>query len=136
MVFIDTSAIVALFDRFDKPHTRANNLLQIIREKRIRLLMSDYILDESITTALSRIGHDTAVKVGEFILNSNIIELVWLDESVKMKAWEYFKKHPDKKYSFTDCTSFVLMREMKINDFFAFDEDFIKAGFINFSDKM
>ncbi len=25
------------------------------------------------------------------------------------------------------------MKEMKINNFFAFDEDFVKAGFIDFS---
>jgi len=46
MVFIDTSAIVALFDKADKHHLKAKKMLEIIRNNRIRLLMSDYILDE------------------------------------------------------------------------------------------
>ncbi len=50
-----------------------------------------------------------------------------------MKAWEYFKRHSDKEYSFTDCTTFMLMKEMKLSNFFAFDEDFVKTGFIDFS---
>ena len=124
MVFIDTSAIVALFDKADKHHLKAKKVLEIIRNNRIRLLMSDYILDESITTALSRAGHETAVKVGEFILSSKIVHLVWLNESMKMKAWEHFKKHSDKDYSFTDCTSFILMKEIKIKvkKFFSFED--------------
>lgn len=135
MVFIDTSAIIALFDKDDENHLKARTLLETIRKNRIKLLISDYVLDESITTALSRIGHDAAVKVGDFILTSSIIEFIWLDKPLKMKAWDYFKKHADKIYSFTDCSSFTLMNDLKINDFFAFDDDFQKAGFIDFSNR-
>ena len=132
-IFIDTSALVALFDRSDNNHQKAKTLLEIIRNNKIKLLMSDYIFDETITTVLSNAGHKNAIKIGEFILGSNIVELSWLDESVVMKAWEYFKRHSDKEYSFTDCTTFILMKEMKLSNFFAFDEDFVKAGFIDFS---
>jgi predicted nucleic acid-binding protein len=132
-IFIDTSAIVALFDRKDRHHVKARKLLEIIKKKKVRLLLSDYIFDESVTTAMSHIGHDSAVKVGEFILESNIIDLVWLNTSLKMKAWQYLKRHSDKEYSFTDCTSFVVMKEKNIDNYFAFDDDFTKAGFIDFS---
>ncbi len=132
-IFIDTSALVALFDRSDNNHQKAKILLEIIRNNKRKLLMSDYIFDETITTVLSNAGHKTAVEIGEFILGSNIVELSWLDESIIMKAWEYFKRHSDKEYSFTDCTTFMLMKEMKLSNFFSFDEDFVKAGFIDFS---
>jgi len=132
-IFIDTSALVALFDRSDNNHQKAKTLLEIIRNNKIKLLMSDYIFDETITTVLSNAGHKTAIRIGEFILGSNIVELSWLDESIIMKAWEYFKRHSDKEYSFTDCTTFILMEEMKLSNFFAFDEDFVQAGFIDFS---
>ncbi|MBA4349457.1 MAG: VapC toxin family PIN domain ribonuclease [Thermodesulfovibrio sp.] len=132
-VFMDTSAIVAIFDRGDEHHSEALKTLEEIKRNRIKLLISDYIFDESITTALSNAGYDVAVKVGEFILNSRVIEFIWLNETVKMKAWDYFKRHSDKGYSFTDCTSFVFMKDLKIDQFFAFDKDFSKAGFIDFS---
>lgn len=133
MIFGDTSAIVAYFDRNDLRHNESKRIFDKIVKERIKILVTDYIFDECITTILSRVGHYNALKAGEFILSSGIIKFVWLDESLKLKAWEFFKKHSDKQYSFTDCTSFVVMKEMKVNHFFAFDDHFAKAGFIDFS---
>jgi predicted nucleic acid-binding protein len=132
-LFIDTGALVALFDEDDHNHMMSIVLFEDIKKQRIRIVLTDYILDECITTVLARAGHRSAVAAGGFMLSSKILELVWLDESIKLKAWEYFKKHSDKHYSFTDCTSFVLMKEMKLTHYFAFDDDFNKAGFIDFS---
>ena len=41
----------------------------------------------------------------------------------------YYRGHSDHRYSFTDCTSFVLMRELKISDVLTTDEHFREAGF-------
>lgn len=38
-------------------------------------------------------------------------------------------KHDDKGYSFTDCTSFVFMKEMKLTHYLACDKNFEQAGF-------
>lgn len=131
-VFIDTSALVALFDKKDKNHLKAVSILGRVKTEKVKMLMTDYIFDESITTVLSAAGHKTAIAVGEFILSSKIIEMVWLNESVKVKAWEFFKGHSDKVFSFTDCTSFITMKELTISDYFAFDEDFKRAGFLEY----
>ncbi|KJR40641.1 PilT protein [Candidatus Magnetoovum chiemensis] len=131
-IFIDTSSLVALFDMRDKNHQKAIEVFEAIKKKECKLLMSDYIFDETITTVLSNTNHKIAVKVGDFILNSANVEIVWLNIDLKMKAWEYFKRHTDKVYSFTDCTSFILMLERNTHYYFAFDEDFQRAGFIDF----
>lgn len=130
-VFVDTSAFVALYDKADDRHLESIRVFKEIKSKRIRIVVTDYILSESITIAMARGGHRTAVTVGEFILGSQVVDLIWLDKPLKLRAWEYFKKHSDKSYSFTDCTSFVVMKEMKIKHFFAFDDDFTRAGFIH-----
>jgi predicted nucleic acid-binding protein len=106
--------------------------MDTIKKDRVRLLLSDYIFDESITAALIRVGHKIAVEVGEFILTSNIVNIVWLNEILKRRAWDYFKQHDDKNFSFTDCTSFVLMNDMNIKKYFAFDDHFKQAGFVEF----
>ena len=129
---MDTSALVALFDRKDANHQQAKAVLERIKTDRTRMLISDYIFDESITTVLSAAGHQIAVKVGDFILSSSIIELVWLDAPVTLKAWDYFKKHSDKMFSFTDCTSFLLMKELRVEKYFSFDSDFRRAGFVEY----
>ena len=132
-VFVDTSALVALFDRKDSNHLRAKAIMERIKTDRIQMLISDYIFDECITTVLSAIGHRAAVTVGEFMLSSKIVEITWLDDSVKLRAWDFFKRHSDKSFSFTDCTTFILMKELRVNTYFSFDRDFQQAGFVEYS---
>ena len=132
-VFVDTSALVALFDKKDSNHLQAKAVLGKIKTDRTRMLITDYIFDECITTVLSAVGHRAAVAVGEFILSSKIVEIAWLDESVKFKAWDFFKRHSDKLFSFTDCTSFVVMKELRVGKYFSFDNHFKQAGFVEYS---
>jgi hypothetical protein len=132
-VFVDTSALVALFNKNDTHHLRAKTVLEKIREDRTRMLITDYIFDECVTTVLSAAGHQSAVTIGDFLLGSRIIEIVWLDNGMKLRAWEYFRRHSDKLFSFTDCTSFIVMKELRVNRFFSFDSDFRQAGFVEYS---
>jgi predicted nucleic acid-binding protein len=66
------------------------------------------------------------------LLCSKIIETAWLNETTKHKAWDFFRKHSDKIFSFTDCTSFMIMKEMRVNRYFSFDSDFRQAGFVEY----
>lgn len=132
-VFIDSSALVALINADDESHAMSKSLLEKVRSKRLALIMTDYVFDETITTVLSRAGHKLAVLAGNLMLDSSFMNVVWLDQEIKLRAWEFFLRHSDKNFSFTDCTSFVLMRELGINRYLSFDDHFKQAGFINFS---
>ncbi|QWR77428.1 type II toxin-antitoxin system VapC family toxin [Candidatus Magnetomonas plexicatena] len=133
VVFVDTSALVAFFDKADQHHPAAVEKMENIKRTQLTLLLTDFVFDETITAVVKKINQKTAVKMGEFLLSSNIIEFVWLTETLKERAWEYFKKYTDKIYSFTDCTSFVLMEDRGLQHYFSFDEDFKRAGFIEFT---
>lgn len=41
-----------------------------------------------------------------------------------------FSKHADKEWSFTDCVSFITMRELRVRVAFATDRHFSQAGFV------
>jgi predicted nucleic acid-binding protein len=45
-------------------------------------------------------------------------------------AIELFRNRPDKGWSFTDCSSFVLMREYNLQVALAVDGHFRQAGFL------
>ena len=131
-VFTDTSALLALFDKRDRHHAQAVALLDMLRAERARLVITDYIFDETVTTVLAAAGHRTAVMVGEFLLASKIIDLTRIDAAVSNAAWDFFRRHDDKRYSFTDCTSFMVMKSLRVNRYFSFDADFRQAGFVEY----
>jgi predicted nucleic acid-binding protein len=40
--------------------------------------------------------------------------VIHITESIEAKAWQIFKRDSDKTFSFTDCTSFVIMQQLDI----------------------
>jgi predicted nucleic acid-binding protein len=45
-------------------------------------------------------------------------------------AWGWLRKHDQRSYSFVDATSFQVMRDRRLREAFAFDQDFAAAGFL------
>ncbi|MGH7885418.1 MAG: type II toxin-antitoxin system VapC family toxin [Thermodesulfobacteriota bacterium] len=126
-VFIDTSAFIALRDSKDINHKKAKSALSYIREKNIKLVTTNFILDEVYTYFCK--FHSVAVEMGEYILNSpEIIEYHRITSEDENTAWEIAKKYSDKSFSFTDCTSFSICKKLKVEDIFAFDIHFEQFG--------
>ena len=44
-------------------------------------------------------------------------------------SWKLFVRRSEKRWSFTDCTSFVLMDNLDLRKALAFDRNFVEAGF-------
>lgn len=127
-LFVDTSAWLALNDKNDQYHSKAITKSLEIKKQKIELITSEYIFDESITLIRHRISHKSAIIFGDSLLNSNIICIADVTEEVRFKAWEMFKEYEDKEFSFTDCTSFVLMKNLRLQKAFTFDEHFKQMG--------
>ena len=133
MIFVDTSAFLALVNDKDKNHIAAKELLEDIKNGKIRIkkiITSDYIIDETLTRIRYSVGHKEAVEWGKDILASKVIEKPGIDKEIFGSAWELFRTYEDKKLSFTDCTSFALMKKKGIEKAFSFDEDFKRLGFV------
>ena len=128
-VFIDTSAWVAVEIGKDQNHIRAKNILKDLINNKYFLIMTDYIYDETITELVVSSGNEYAIKFGEKILKSSIVEMVIIDKEDIKEALDFKKKYNDKDFSFTDCTSFVIMKRLGITKAFSFDKHFEQAGF-------
>ena len=58
------------------------------------------------------------------------LKIIWINEETAAKAWAIFERfNTDKQWSFTDCTSYVVMQEQGITDVFTFDRHFSQMGF-------
>ena len=60
---------------------------------------------------------------------SSRVRWQWVDATRAENARSLFFRHRDKNYSFTDCTSFVVMRELKLKEALTTDRHFRQIGF-------
>lgn len=127
-IFVDTSGWVAFFVENDKNHKKAVSIFEDIKSLKAFIYTSDYVIDETITTILARGNHKQSVIVGEVLFTSEIIKIVHILPEHIERAWELYQKYKDKRFSFTDVTSFVIMKDLDISKAFAFDREFLQAG--------
>ena len=128
-IFIDTSALVALFVKNDNNHHQANVIYDSLKDKKVPIFSSDYIIDETITTIWRRGSKELSISVGEVFFTSAIFSIIYVCPDYLEPAWNLYKKYKDKRFSFTDVTSFAIMKNLNIDKVFTFDADFVQAGF-------
>ena len=130
MIFIDTSAWYAVEVEDDVNHeTGCEFLSKIASGKYGVMITTDYVLDEILTLLRSRRGLASAATFIDKIRKSKSIRVFWIDEGLFEKALEIFRRSDRKSWSFTDCTSFALMRDLLFSEAFTFDSHFKEAGF-------
>ncbi|OGA45737.1 MAG: hypothetical protein A3F74_08265 [Betaproteobacteria bacterium RIFCSPLOWO2_12_FULL_62_58] len=125
-LFVDTSAWFAFVNRADPDHKVVAALLDAFKG---RLVASNFVFDETVTLCLYRLGHAAAELVGQALRDSSQVDLVRVTPGDETAAWQLFRERADKQYSFTDCTSFVLMRRLDLKTAAALDDDFAGEGF-------
>ncbi|HAH08129.1 MAG TPA: VapC toxin family PIN domain ribonuclease [Elusimicrobia bacterium] len=125
-VFVDTSAWYAYARRDDPDHAAVKEALEAWQG---RLVTSDFVFDEVVTLVRVRLGHGASVHVGEALRDPSVVDLIRLLPEDEEDAWEWFKRHKDKAYSFTDCADFALMRRLRIPAAITTDRHFAQAGF-------
>ncbi len=65
------------------------------------------------------------------MVETGVLVVIPISESMEKAAWEVFEKfNVDKHWSFTDCTSKVVMEQREIREVFAFDHHFEQMGFV------
>jgi hypothetical protein len=130
MIFVDTSAWLALVDPADVHYAEARTFEGALQQgTHGKLVTSDFVLDETITIVRDRAGISRACDLAHGLLDSPNVHVLWVGEPQFRDALEMLFQHEDKHWSLTDCTSFILMRAMEIDSAFTFDSDFRQAGF-------
>ena len=124
-IFVDTSAFFALVDRTDRFHDLA---VRFVESNQQFLTTSNLVAQETVTLIRMRLGHEQAVKAGKRLFEQEMVPLIRVTPSDERKAWELLKRYADKRFSFADCTSFVLMHRLGLQTAFAFDQDFRQFG--------
>jgi predicted nucleic acid-binding protein len=127
MIYVDTSAFLALTDSSDQYNGQALSTWRALLENNETLVCNNYVLVESIALIQRRAGLE-AVQV----LQSQIapfLEIEWIEREFHDSTVNLLLITNRRKLSFVDLSSFSTMRQMGIQTAFTFDEHFREQGF-------
>ena len=127
MIFVDTSFWIATNLPRDTHHPVAGRLLHEHRDA--QLVTTNHVIGETWTFIRRRASHADALRFLDRAEASPRLSIVHVSPELEGVALTWLRRHDERRYSFVDSTSFVLMRSMKIRDALAFDGDFAAAGF-------
>jgi predicted nucleic acid-binding protein len=127
MIFVDTGAWYASLVPTDPDHTIA---VQWLASNHSPLITTDYVVDETLTLLRARGEKKRALVLGARFFNHAVAEIHKITAADLALAWKIFEQFEDKNWSFTDCTSKVVMERLNIRVAFAFDQHFHQFGSI------
>lgn len=128
MIFVDTGAWYSAYVAADERHQLAASWLEQNEEP---LLTTDYVVVEFLTLCRARGFDRTGQQIGRWIWNEDLAEIEKVTSIDFEQAFSVFSTFNDKPWSFTDCTSRVIMQRLGITTAFAFDDDFRQFGTVD-----
>lgn len=126
-MLIDTSGWFCLFDEKDFRHDKAQTYYDSAKQR----LTHSYVVAEFV--ALNEARKKNRLGMLSFVsdlLTDSEIDIVWVDETLNLKALELLHFRADKSWSLCDAVSFVLMDNHRITEALTTDHNFEQAGFV------
>jgi len=129
LLFVDTAGWMSMADKSDHRHLDSIRIRDEWLGQGGILITTNYIVDETLTLIRIRLGVEAAEKWWEQVSDSSRLQVEWISAEIAEKALGWFFRWRDQSFSFTDCTSFVVMRELRLKRALTGDKHFIAAGF-------
>lgn len=128
-VFADTAGWMACADAADPAHRAVVAARDAWLKAGGVFVTTDYIVDETLTLIRMRIGPAAAEAWWRQVDSSSRVRWETITGGRAEKARSLFFRYADKDFSFTDCTSFVVMRELRLHEALTTDHHFVQMGF-------
>jgi predicted nucleic acid-binding protein len=125
VIFIDTGALFALLVPDDRRHQEIENWRDSSDD---RLITTDYCVDELLTLLVARKRSELAITAGWKIFNDDLCRLHFLTPEQIRRAWVIFQAKHTFGWSFTDCTSKVVIDEFGSRTAASLDQHFRQFG--------
>jgi predicted nucleic acid-binding protein len=124
-VFADTVCFLALLNSTDQFHRQARALSH---QPPGPLLTTEFILTEVGDGLSRRENRPRFARLLQLLRTQADVEII-PGSGLFRQVCELHTQRPDKEWSLTDCTSFVVMRERGVEDALTSDHHFEQAGF-------
>ena len=128
-VFVDTGGWVACADRADPAHESCRAARDLALEAGHELMTTDLVIDETLTSIRFRLGLGAAISWWQQIESSLRLRRERIGTERFERARQLFFRWRGTDLSFTDCTTVVLMRELRLTTLITTDAHYRKLGF-------
>jgi hypothetical protein len=128
-LFVDTAGWMACADEGDPAYQLACAARDAALEEGSVLVTTDYVIDQTLTLIRLRLGLGAAKTWWSQVEGTSRLRWEWVGPARTEKARTLFFRYRDKDYSFTDCTSFVVMHELKLKQALTTDHHFQQMSF-------
>jgi uncharacterized protein len=118
-----------LFLTRDSLHVRAQQVLLELKQRRVVLLTTEFVLIEVADALCSPSLRRLTVPFITRLPNEPKVEIIPASSELFAAGWALYSQRPDKEWGLTDCTSFALMTQRSISQAFTSDHHFAQAGF-------
>jgi predicted nucleic acid-binding protein len=131
-IYCDASFFIALFSKKDTKHKRALELFKEIKQNRIIIHTSWFVISEAMTIILYQYGYSEALIFNQSI---DLYKIYHSTESQHHQAIALFNLYnQDRKISFVDALSRIIITgELKNMPSISFDSDFKTMGLTTIS---
>jgi uncharacterized protein len=126
LVFVDTSAILALMLENDAEHPRARQAFAALRAQRTPLWTTSYVLVEAYALLRRRVGVEATARLRSDF--EPLLDVVWVGAELHGRGLDLLALRP-RGVSLVDCVSFAAMHEHGIDRAFAYDRHFEEEGY-------
>jgi predicted nucleic acid-binding protein len=130
-VFVDTSALIAFLDEDEPLRGGCRQAWARGAEEGEGFVTTDYVFLEAVSVAQRRWGLDAVrTLVDEFF---PLIHVERITHDDRIAAVSALLAGGRRRLSLVDCSSFVVMRRMRIVDFLGLDPHFAEQGFVAYA---
>lgn len=126
-VFVDTSALLTLFDRHDPRLSEASQIWERLIDDDEQLITTNYVLLEMNALLQRRFGMNALRDFQEVFVP--LLKVIWVDKELHNGALAAEQVANRRRLSLVDCLSFTICRRFGVKQVFAFDPHFAEQGF-------
>ena len=123
---VDSLVWIGAFSDRDQYREKSKLIFDfLVKDNKVKIYITDYIVVETVNFLLRKENFNVASLVLDLFLQSENIEIVYVDNFMMENMNKIFEKY--KTLSLTDCSIIALMEEKNIKHLFSFDAGFDKV---------
>ena len=130
-IFIDTSAFIAYFIKQEIFHRAIVGRYNFYRQQNASFLTSNFVLNELLTWFAYHQNKSVLRKLIDSWLKIELtgeIKVLEVDKVTAKTACQVMLKFSDHKISFTDAATYILCKDLSVDEVLTLDDDFKKIG--------